>query len=86
MAKTHLRLQHSESVIVQSTAQIYAAYIAAGRVVDGTQDVWIARSLEEAIRIALAADAAVISDDEIDATEAETGITMGRTRPSSRHQ
>ena len=35
MGKTkvaHLKLQHSESVVVQAAAQIYAAYIATGRV------------------------------------------------------
>ena len=34
MDKTYLRLQPSEATVTQAAAQIYAAYIAAGRVPD----------------------------------------------------
>ena len=68
---THLKLQHSESVVVQAAAQIYAAYITAGRVSDGEESQWMERSIREAIRIARATDAAVISDEEIDTLEGQ---------------
>jgi hypothetical protein len=68
---THLKLQHSESVVVQAAAQIYAAYINAGRVPEGDESKWMERSIREAIRIARATDAAVISDEEIDTLEGQ---------------
>ena len=71
---THLKLQHSESVVVQAAAQIYAAYIAAGRVPEGEEAQWMKRSIREAIRIADATDAAVISDEEIDTLEGQQAL------------
>ncbi|MGB6042872.1 MAG: hypothetical protein WBF93_06905 [Pirellulales bacterium] len=68
MAKHHLHLQPSERVIVQATAEIYAAYISAGRVLEGEHEQWIERSLTEAIHIAKLADARIISDDEMDSS------------------
>ena len=65
MAKIHLRLQKSESVVVHVAGQIYAAYIAAGRVDEGQEDQWMQRSIREAIKIAAATDDAIISDDEV---------------------
>ena len=70
----HLRLQHSESVVVQAAAQIYAAYIAAGRVADGQEASWMERSIREAIRIAKAADAAIVSDEEINTLEGQQSL------------
>jgi hypothetical protein len=77
MAKTriaHLKLQHSESVVVQAAAQIYAAYITAGRVPEGDESKWMERSIREAIRMARATDAAVISDEEIDTLEGQQAL------------
>ena len=68
MAK-HLRLQNSESVVIAAAAQIYAAYISAGRVADGEEDQWMTRSIKEAIKIAAATDDAIISDDEVESTQ-----------------
>ena len=65
MAK-HLRLQHSESVVLSAAAQIYSAYISAGKVVDGEEDQWMSRSIKEAIKLAIATDDAIVSDDEVD--------------------
>jgi hypothetical protein len=65
MAK-HIRLQRSESVVFQAAAQIYSAYIAAGRVPEGEEHPWMERSIKEALRMALATDKAVVSDDEVD--------------------
>jgi hypothetical protein len=71
---THLKLQHSESVVVQAATQIYAAYIVAGRVQDGDESQWMERSIRDAIRIARATDAAVISDEEIDTLEGQQAL------------
>ena len=67
MAK-QLKLQHSESVVVHAASRIYAAYIASGKVVENSEDEWIKRSIREAVKMALATDASVISDDEIEST------------------
>lgn len=67
MAK-HLKLQKSESVVIEAAAQIYAAYITAGRVVDGEEDKWMSRSIKEALKLAIATDDAIISDDEVEST------------------
>jgi len=82
MAKKHFKLQHSESVIVQAAAQIYAAYIASGRVAEGDEASWMKRSIKEAVMIGQATDDTIISDAEIDATEAEDSgaISVGRIR------
>lgn len=66
MSKHYLRLQHSESIVAQTATQIYATYLAAGRIPEGEQDKWIERSVSEAIQIAKLTDEQVISDDEID--------------------
>jgi hypothetical protein len=70
----HLKLQHSESVVVQAAAQIYAAYIAAGRVPEGEEAEWMKRSIREAIQIAHATDASVISDEEIHSLEGQEAL------------
>jgi len=82
MAKKHFKLQHSESVIVQAAAQIYAAYIASGRAAEGEEAKWMQRSIKEAVMIGQATDDTIISDGEVDATEAEDSgsITVGRIR------
>ena len=82
MAKKHFKLQHSESVIVQAAAQIYAAYIASGRVAEGDEASWMKRSIKEAVMIGQATDDTIISDAEIDATEAQDSgvISVGRIR------
>ena len=87
MAK-HFKLQHSESVVVQAASQIYAAYIASGRVADGEEGAWMRRSIKEAVMIAQATDDAVISDEEIEASERQDlgGISIGRVGSNrSRH-
>lgn len=65
MAK-HLKLQHSESVVINAAAQIYSAYILAGKVTEGEEDQWMSRSIREAIKLAVATDDAIVSDDEMD--------------------
>jgi hypothetical protein len=65
-AKRHITLQHSESVIALAAAQIYAAYITSGQVVDKNKADWMKQSIEEAITIAKGVDDAVISDGEME--------------------
>ncbi|QDV87089.1 hypothetical protein [Planctomycetes bacterium TBK1r] len=66
MAKKHITLQHSESVIVQAAAQIYSAYIASGRAADGDNTKYLKQSIKDAITIARSVDDAVISDGEME--------------------
>ncbi|MDP6447563.1 MAG: hypothetical protein QGG36_13345 [Pirellulaceae bacterium] len=65
MAKTHLNLQKSEGIVVTAAANIYAAYIAAGRVEDGQEATYMERSIRDAIRIAVTTDDAIICDGEM---------------------
>lgn len=69
-----LKLQHSESVVLQVAAQLYSAYLIAGRVKEGDEPVWMERSIREAISMAEATDAAVISDDEISGQPGRGGL------------
>ena len=62
---SYLSLQHSESVIVAAAANIYAAYISSNRVVEGEEEAWRQRSIEEAIWIAAKTDEKVQSDNEM---------------------
>jgi hypothetical protein len=64
MAKSYLKLQQSEAVVVQAAAQIYAAYIVAGRVDEGQESEFMQKSIRAALRIAKATDEAVVSDEE----------------------
>ncbi|MDB4756120.1 hypothetical protein OAG51_03615 [Pirellulaceae bacterium] len=64
----HLKLQHSESIVIGAAAQIYSSYISLGKVGDDDTAVWIDRSVKEAIQLALAADDAIISDDEVESS------------------
>lgn len=63
-----IKLQHSESVVVHAASRIYAAYIAAGKVSDNSEDEWMKRAIREAVKIAIATDSAVVSDDEVDSS------------------
>ena len=65
MAKVKLSLQPSEAVVAQAASTIYAAYVAAGRVAEGREKVWIDRSIKEAIQIAQLTDEAIQSDSEM---------------------
>jgi hypothetical protein len=63
--KPILRLEVSEGIIVQVAGQIYASYIAAGKVEESAQKQWMERSIREAIQIAQTVDNAVQSDSEL---------------------
>ncbi len=65
MAKAFLSLQPSEMTVARSAANIYAAYIAAGRVPEGKEQDWMRRAIGEAFTIARLTDEAIHSDDEM---------------------
>ncbi len=64
--KVSLSLQPSESVVVRAAAQIYAAYIIAGKVDEGQEKAWRERAIREAFDLAKTADLSIISDGELD--------------------
>ena len=66
MAKAYIKLQPSEAVIVGAAAQIYAAYVIAGRAEEGDETQWMERSIREAISIAKTVDSNVQADTELD--------------------
>ncbi len=70
----HLKLQHSESVVVSAAAQIYSAYVISGRVPEGDESKWMDIAIRDAIRMARATDDAVISDEEIDTLEGQAAL------------
>lgn len=63
-SRPYLHLQPSEAVVVQAAAQIFSAYVVSGRAPEGEEESWIRRSVDDAIRIARAVDAALQSDGE----------------------
>jgi len=65
MSRPTLTLQPSEAIVAQSAANIYAAYIAAGRVPAGQEPEWIRRSIQEAFTITRLTDEAIQSDSEV---------------------
>ena len=65
MAKPILNLQSSEATVAHSAAVIYAAYIGAGKVAEGSESLWIQRSFNEALQIANLADETIQSDTEL---------------------
>jgi len=65
MSKVYLTLRQSEGVVTQAAATLYAAYQAAGRVSEGTEDEWMTRSVEEAIQLAQRCDQRITSDGEM---------------------
>ena len=64
MGKPSISLQPSEGIVVQAAATIYAGYLTAGKVEDGSESDWIAKSIQTAIRIAKTTDENVQSDKE----------------------
>ena len=60
----HLKLQDTESAVLNAAAQIYSAYLIAGKVGDGEESKWMGRAVKDAIRLALATDDAIVADGE----------------------
>jgi hypothetical protein len=65
MAKPYLSLAPSEQAVTQAAAEIYAAYIVAGRVPAGEEAKWREQAIREAIEIAKAVDASVHAAGEM---------------------
>lgn len=63
--KASLSLQPSEAIVVRAAADIYAAYIIAGKVKEGQEKTWRDRAIREAFDIAKTADDAIRSDGEM---------------------
>jgi hypothetical protein len=66
MSKAKVSLQTSEGLVFQASAQIYAAYIAVGKVSEGHEHQWIERATRDAILLANSAEKMVQSDSELD--------------------
>jgi hypothetical protein len=61
----YLHLEPIEATVAAAAAQIYAAYVTAGRVSEGTELGWMARAVDEAIAIAQMADERVLAKSEM---------------------
>ena len=65
MAKeTYMSLQHSESVVANMAATLFAAYIQRKEVTDENEDIYIKKAVHAAIRMATYADKIIKSDEE----------------------
>lgn len=65
MAKeTFLNLQHSESVVAQMSATIFAAYIQTKTVTDANEDVLVEKAVALAVKLAEHTEQLVKSDQE----------------------
>lgn len=68
MQKTHLKLRASEGIVIGAAAQIYAAYIVAGKVAEGEEAKYRDKALNEAVSLAIEADDRIISDGEVESS------------------
>jgi len=65
MAKEqYLSLQHSESVVAQMAATIFAAYLKTNDMNDDNENQYIRKAVQTAIKMAVCTDKAVKSDEE----------------------
>ena len=65
MEKLTLTLQPTEAVVFTASANIYAAYIAAGQVPPGQEQEWMERAIRDALLIAKRVDESIQSDEEM---------------------
>jgi hypothetical protein len=65
MQKPKLSLEPSEGIVVQAAANIYAAYISAGKVPAGKEKDFIVKSIQEATTLAQMTDKYIQSDYEM---------------------
>ena len=66
MTKRFIKLKPSEQAILSAAATIYAGYTSAGRVPEGEENDWLARSLRLALKLAVMTDDSVQADGEFD--------------------
>lgn len=65
MAKEHyFSLQHSESVVANMAATIFAAYVRNNEVTQANEDAYVKKAVEAAVKLATYADDLVKSDGE----------------------
>ena len=76
-----LRLERSESAVLEAASRIYAAYITSGAVTQENQGQYELLSMKTAIRMAVMADEMVQSDDE----QGGDLLASLRPRPSAPH-
>jgi hypothetical protein len=65
MADVKLSLQPSEAALLEAASRIFAAYIQAGRVLEGAERDMIERCVTEAMHIAARIEELVSSDNEL---------------------
>lgn len=66
VSKAKVSLQTSEGLVFQAAAQIYSAYVSAGKVSEGHEHQWMDRAIRDAIQLAQTTDKTVQSDSELD--------------------
>ena len=66
MAKSYLQLQESEGHLLAAASRLYSAYLTTDQFTGDNQADLMKKSIREAIQMALAIDAAVIADAEVD--------------------
>ena len=65
MERLALTLQPSEQAVLTAAASIFSAYVASGRVAEGSETEWMTRSVKDALWLAQTVDASIIADDEV---------------------
>lgn len=73
MTKPDVTLQPSKGIVVQAAAQIFAGYLASGRVDDANEEECLKRAIRAAVSIARLVDSAVQSDAELPSFEGARG-------------
>jgi hypothetical protein len=63
--KYHATLQPSETAIFQAAANIFASYVASGKVTDANENEMILKAIKTSITICSIVDKSVRSDEEI---------------------
>lgn len=66
MPKPYVTLKPTEQSILTASATIYAGYVSAGRVPEGSEKEGLRRSLKEAITLAQLTDESVMAGGEFD--------------------
>ncbi len=67
--QVYLSLQPSEMAVFRAASEIYAAYVASGKVVEGKENAYMQKAIKEAIQIAYHVENYVISDEELEEKE-----------------
>ncbi len=60
----YLSLQPSEMAVFRAASEVYAAYVASGKVSEGKENAYMQKAIKEAIQIAYHVENYILSDDE----------------------